>query len=85
MSIKTRIAIYLAVLLLGLAAFAYVSKPTWSPWYCGQFSGFHSHAWNNSFSQSSLCVKNGCRVIKLQEMDDPDLFDDDGYLFRCVR
>lgn len=81
---KIRIIIYVIVLLLGVGIFLYwtPNKPKWSPWYCSQYSGFHSYAWGGG---SEKCVAAGCEVKKIKEVDDPQNFDDEGFIYKCVR
>ena len=78
---KIRIIIYLIILLLGIGIFTYSTKPKWSPWYCGQYSGFHSYAWGGG---SEKCSQAGCKIKKLKEIDDPNDFDDEGFSYKCI-
>lgn len=81
---KVRITIYLIILLAGVGIFLYVTpdKSNWNPWYCSQYSGFHSYAWGGG---SGKCTKAGCSVEKIREIDDPQIFDDEGFEYKCVR
>lgn len=59
---------------------------TIGPWsekyrYCDQFSGFHSTAWGGG---SERCARAGCVVKKIREVDNPTIYDDQGFEFECV-
>lgn len=81
---KAKVVIVIVVLLGGVGIFLYVTpnKPMWSPWYCKQYSSFHSYARGD---KPRSCVEAGCKVNKTKEIDDPDIFDDEGYYYNCTK
>ena len=79
---KTRIIIYLTILVVGIGFFIFYFNPTWSPWYCSHFSGSHSNAWGPAVEE---CEKVGCKIQKIRDFDIPNTFDASGFEFKCVK
>ncbi len=81
--IKTITIIGIVIIVLSfITATLFIFKPKWTPFYCSQYSGFQSYAWNGNFDK---CNKAGCLAIKTKEVSGaPGMFDGDGYQFKCV-
>lgn len=79
---KIRLMLYFLILVAGIYVFIFFTKPKWSPNYCSQFSGFNSYAWGHG---SERCEKAGCMVQKTKEIDDLNIFDDEGFTYKCVK
>ena len=48
---------------------------------CGQFWGRESYGWGGS---SGRCIKAGCNVVKIKEVDDLKMVDDEGFYYLCM-
>lgn len=82
---KIRIIVYITVpLILGVGIFLYTisEKSEGDSSYCQQYSGFHSYAWGGG---SEKCLEAGCKVKKTREVNDPQINDDEGFIFKCVQ
>ncbi|MFC1649127.1 hypothetical protein ACFL2C_00230 [Patescibacteria group bacterium] len=75
---KVRIVLFI-ILLLVVVYWLYSSGKNTK--HCENLSGFHSYAWGGG---SQECELANCRVEVTEYVNDPDIFDDEGYYFRCV-
>lgn len=71
-----KIALLVLILLIGSGLLFWI----YSKSRCGQFFGVHSYAWGGG---SEKCSNAGCSILKVKEVDNPKLVDDDGFYYIC--
>ncbi|MBU3925509.1 hypothetical protein KKB43_00435 [Patescibacteria group bacterium] len=74
---KKKIIILALILLIGSGLFIWI----YSNSRCGQFFGIHSYAWGGG---SQKCSNAGCNILKVKEVDNPKLVDDERFYYLCL-
>jgi len=48
---------------------------------CSHSWGFQSYGWGGN---SGKCINAGCNIVKIKEVDNPKLIDEEGYYYVCI-
>jgi len=72
-----KIILFLLVTIVGIIFFVWF----YFSLKCSHFLGFQYYGGGGN---SGKCVNAGCSIVKIKEVNNPKLIDDEGYFYMCI-